>query len=127
MLYEAMKKEIESQFPSLKFSFDDEKKLISIPPVCNEVGSIDIQDDYDELTIFVGNFTHWHCGYFDEKAGNPDEVKEIVSEVAEYLQDMFSDKIFMWGGAMKGGGSQLIEANFNTNKQGYVWSGPFHS
>lgn len=127
MLYEAMKKELESQFPSLQFSSDDEKKLISIPSVCNEVGSIDIQDDYDELTIFVGNFTHWHCGYFNEKSGNLDEAQEIVSEVAEYLQDMFSDKIFMWGSAMKGGGSELIEDNFKTNKQGYVWSGPFHS
>jgi hypothetical protein len=127
MLYEAMKKEMRSQFPALQFSSDDERKLISIPPVCNEVGSIDIQDDYDELTIFVGNFTHWHCGYFDEKSGNLDEVKEIVSEVAEYLQDMFNDKIFMWGSAMKGGGTELIEENFKPNKQGYVWSGPFHS
>ncbi len=127
MLYEAMKKEMESQFPSLQFSTDDEKKLISIPPVCNDVGSIDIQDDYDELTVFVGNFTHWHCGYFNEKSGNPDEVKEIVTEVAEYLQDMFNDKIFMWGSSMKGGGTQLIEDGFKTKKQGYVWSGPYHS
>ncbi|MCP5158719.1 MAG: hypothetical protein H6975_04760 [Gammaproteobacteria bacterium] len=127
MLYEAMKKEIESQFPSLQFSTDDEKKLISIPPVCSEVGSIDIQDDYDELTVFIGNFTHWHCGYFDEKSGNLDEVKEIISEVAEYLQDMFNDKIFMWGDALKGGGTQLIEGDFETKKQGYVWSGPYHS
>ena len=127
MLYEAMKKEMESQFPSLQFSTDDEKKLISIPPVCNDVGSIDIQDDYDELTVFVGNFTHWHCDYFNEKSGNPDEVKEIVTEVAEYLQDMFNDKIFMWGSSMKGGGTQLIEDGFKTKKQGYVWSGPYHS
>lgn len=127
MLYEAMKKEIESQFPSLKFSFDEEKKLISIPSVCNEVASIDIQDDHDELTVFVGNFTHWQCGCFDEKSSSSDDIREIVSEVTEYFQDMFSDKIFMWGSAMKGGGTQLIEADFKTNKQGYVWSGPFHS
>jgi len=127
MLYEAMKKEIESKFPSLQFSSDDEKKLISIPPQCNEVGSIDIQDDYDELTIFVGNFTHWHSGCFNEESGNLDDVNEIVSDVAEYLQDMFTDKIFMWGSSMKGGGSELIEENFKTNKQGYVWSGPYHS
>ena len=127
MLYEAMKKEVEAKFPSLKFSADDENKLISIPEIHEDVGSIDIQDDYDELTIFVGNFTHWHCGYFNEKSGNLDEAKEIVSEVAEYLQDMFNDKIFMWGSAMTGGGAELIEGNFKTNKKGYVWSGPFHS
>ena len=54
MLYEAMKKEIESQFPNLQFSADDEKKLISISPIHENVGSLEIQDDYDELTrIFV--------------------------------------------------------------------------
>jgi len=127
MLYEAMKKEIETEFPSLQFKTDDEEKLISIPPIHKDVGSIDIQDDYDELTIFVGNFTHWHCGYFEEHSGKPEQIKEIVSEVAEYLRDMFNDKIFMWGSAMKGGGTELIEGNFKPNKQGYVWSGPFHS
>lgn len=126
MLYEAMKSELQSQFPLLKFSSDDEKKFISIPPVCSEVGSIDIQDDYDELTVFVGNFTHWHCGYFDEKMGNPDEVNKIVSEVSECLQNIFNDNVFMWSSAMKGGGYELIDDNFKTNKQGYVWSGPFH-
>ena len=127
MLYEAMKKEIEAQFPSLQFTVNEEKKLISIPPIHKDVGSIDIQDDFDELTIFVGNFTHWHCGYFNEQVGNLEEVQEIVSDVAEYLRDMFNDKIFMWGSAMEGGGTQLIENNFKTNKLGFVWSGPFQS
>ena len=127
MLYEEMKKEIESQFPSLQFTLDDEKKLISIPPIHQDVGSIDIQDDGDELTIFVGNFTHWHCGCFDEKKADSDEIKEIVSDVIEYLEDMFNNKIFMWGSAMKGGGTQFIDDDFKTNKKGYVWSGPYHS
>lgn len=127
MLYEAMKNEIEAQFPMLQFSADDEKKLISIPSIDDGVGSIDIQDDYDELTIFVGNFTHWHCGYFNESSSDFEEIKDIVSEVAEYLQDMFNDKIFMWGGATTGGGTEVIEGNFKPNKRGYVWSGPFHS
>lgn len=127
MLYEAMKKEIKSQFPSLQFTVSEEKKLISIPPIHKDVGSIDIQDDFDELTIFVGNFTHWHCGYFNEQVGNLEEVQEIVSEVTEYLRDMFNDKIFMWGSAMEGGGTQLIENNFKTDKFGFVWSGPFQS
>jgi hypothetical protein len=127
MLYEAMKKELEAQFPNLQFSADDEKKLISIPPIHENVGSLDIQDDYDELTIFVGNFTHWHCGCINDSSGAVEEVQEIVSGVVEYLHDMFNDKIFMWGSAMKSGGTQLIEDDFKTNKQGYVWSGPYRS
>lgn len=127
MLYESMKAEITKQFPSLEFTFDDEKKLISIPAKHEEVGNIEIQDDYDELTIFVGNFTHWHAGYYDENSANQDQIKEIVLEVAEYLNDMFNDKIFMWGSAMKSGGSEYIDEDFTTNKQGYVWSGPYHS
>ena len=127
MLYEAMIKEIETTFSSLKFTVNEENKLISIPSIHKEIGSIDIQDDYEELTIFVGDFTHWHCGYFDGKPENSEGIKEIVSEVSEYLRDMFNDKIFMWGNAMKGGGSQLIEEGFKTDKQGYVWSGLYHS
>lgn len=127
MLYEAMKKEIETRFPLLAFSYDNEKKLISIPSKDKGVGSIDIQDECDELTIFVGNFTHWHCGYYDESSENQEQVKEIVSEVSEYLTDMFNDKIFMWGSSLEGGGSEHIEEGFKTNKQGYVWSGQFYS
>jgi len=122
-----MKKEIESKFPFLQFCSDSKKKLISIPSACSEVGTIDIQDDYDELTIFVGNFTHWHCGYFNVSTDNLDKVNEIVSEVADYLDKMFNDLIFMWGNAMNGGGTELIEENFKANKRGYVWSGPFQS
>ena len=127
MLYEAMKIEIEKHFPSLRFTIDDDKKSISIPSNHEDVGSIEIQDDIDELTIIVGEFTHWHSIPYNEKTDDAELVGEIVTDVIEYLHDMFSDKIFMWGSATKGGGSRLIEEGFKANRKGYVWSGPFHS
>ena len=127
MLYEALKLRLKRNFRHWSFSSDDENKLISIPPKHPDVGSLDIQDDYDELTIFVGNFTHWHSGYFNEAEEDLEQLNEIVTDVAEYLEDMFNDKIFMWGSASKGGGTQAIEDGFKTKKNGYVWSGPYHS
>ena len=126
MLYEAIKAVIEKRFPSLKFSSDDENKLISIPPRHPDVGSLDIQDDYDELTVFVGNFTHWHSGYFNGAQENLEQLNEVIEGVVEYLEDMFSGRIFMWGSVSKGGGTILIEDDFKTKKSGFVWSGPYH-
>lgn len=123
MLYKAMKNKIQKEFPSLKFSSDDKSKLIIIPPRHVQVGSIEIQDDFTELTIFVGNFTHWHVGYCDEKSGSEEQIEDIVSDVSDFLADMFNDKIFMWSDE-RGGGFEYIDEGFETNKQGFVWSGP---
>lgn len=125
MLYKAMKKELEIQFPQLKFTSNDIEKLITISPMHKDVGNIEIQDDIDELSIFVGNFTHWHAGYYDKESGSEEQINNTVSEVIEFLRDMFNDKIFMWGNAMNGGGFEYIDEGFSTKESGLVWSGPY--
>jgi hypothetical protein len=75
--------------------------------------------------VFVGNFTHWHAGYYDRESGTQEQINDTVSEVVEFLIDMFNDKIFMYGDAKTSGGFQYIDDDFTTNEQGFVWSGNF--
>ena len=49
MLLRAMIKKIERDFPKIKFTVNERNHLISIPAMHNDVGTIDIQDDFDEL------------------------------------------------------------------------------
>ena len=133
MLLQAMIKVLEKDFPEVKFSVNEKDHLISIPPKHDEVGSIDIQDDFDELTVFVGNFTHWHVGCYEEDLTEEQKAESVAEDVAEFLRDMFSDKIIMWGCHQKGGGYYLEGEKPNSKSwlgaqhKEWVWSGPLHS
>ena len=127
ILYEAIKTELRSSFPSLEYKEDYENRLISIPSGHGEVGSLDIQDDFDELTIFIGNFTHWHCGYLDRKTGTKEQAKVIAQEVCDFLNDLFKDNIFIWNDGKSSGGFEFIDSEFKAKIKGFVWSGPYGS
>ena len=124
-LYTTLKNEIIKNFHSIEVTFDDQKKLITIFSIHKDIGNINIQDDYDELTVFVGSFTHWHSSYYNAELANIEQLNQVVFEVIEYLKDMFNDKIFMWGTAKTGGGTKYIEKGFYPKNEGYVWSGPY--
>ena len=76
-------------------------------------------------------FAHWHAACYDETLNKEEKQKQIASEVTEFLSDLFTDKIVMWGSHKNGGGFYYPE--FNENEQDaplepnevnkYVWSG----
>jgi hypothetical protein len=76
--------------------------------------------------VFVGRFTHLHLGYYNADLASTDQLEETVSLVIEYLEDMFNDKIFIWA-TSNSGGTEYIDDEFKTIKDGYVWSGPYQS
>ncbi len=132
MLLQAMIKILKRDFPEVKFSVNEKDYLISIPPKHHQVGSIDIQDDFDELTVFVGNFTHWHVGCYEKNLTEEQKANSVAEEVAEFLRDMFSDKIIM-GGCNQTGGSFYLKGEKPNSKpwlgsqhKEWVWSGPLH-
>lgn len=133
MLLSAMIKVMERRFPEIEFSINEQDHLISIPSKHKEVGSIDIQDDYDELTVFVGNFTHWHVGCYEVGLSEEQKADSVAEDVADFLGDMFSNKIIMWGCHQKGGGCYLKGEKPNSKSwlgaqhREWVWSGPLHS
>jgi hypothetical protein len=123
---------MKAEFPEVKFTLDKGKHLISIAPKHPDVGSIDIQDDDDEITVFIGNFTHWHVGCYEDKLSETQKAKSIAEDIAEFLQNLFDDKIIMWGCHEKGGGF-YVKGNkpnskswLGTQHKEWVWSGPVH-
>jgi len=131
MLLQVLIEGIETNFPALKFSIDKKHKTISIPAKTKNLGNIVIQDDSSELTVYVGNFTHWHASCYEESFDEKEKAKYIASEVTEFLTDLFNDKIVMWGSNEQGGGFYNIA--YDENEQDspldpngvkkYVWSG----
>jgi len=125
-LFKAMIKKLDEDFPSLEFSINNEEKHIIIPPLYNDFGDLVIQDEDYELTIYLGNFTHFHIGDFEE----PINENKIILEASEFISDIFSNKIVMWGSNEKSGGFYYMNENPNLessqteNHKQYTWSGP---
>lgn len=127
MLLKAIVKKLESEFSSLRFSVDEEKHLVIIPPIHEEIGSIEIEDDYDELIVIVGNFTHWHAGCYEEQLSDTEKAAAVAENVIDFLHDLFNDKIVMWG-SHKGGGfiyrdDLQNQASYLDKHQKWLWSG----
>jgi hypothetical protein len=131
MLLKEMTEELKANFPNLQFSINEKGKHITIPAKSVEVGNITIYDDSHELTIGVGNFTHWHASCYEDSLNEKEKRNLIVSEVIEFLTDLFNEKIVMWGNNESGGGFYNIEGNLNEQdaplepekEEKYVWSG----
>lgn len=113
----------------MHFIVDEDRITISILPIYEEFGSIEIQDYGSELIIFVGNFTHWYASCYEEDLSDQEKAEVIAEDVADFLHDVFNDKIIMWGNNKGGGGfiardeqqSQKSQAQIH---QMWLWSGP---
>ena len=131
LLLNTMLKNIKNEFPSLKYSIDIDNYCISIPSINNEIGNIDIQDDIDELTIFIGDFTHWHAECYNDKLNKKEKAQYIANEVIEFLKKLFNDEIIMWSSHTQGAG--ICDKNnkpfkktwfgFGKERKFWVWSG----
>lgn len=135
MLLEKLAEELKANYPNLQFSVSEKEKHITIPAKSNEVGDITIYDDAHELTVGVGNFTHWHASCYEETLSEKEKADLIVSEVIDFLTDLFNEKIVMWGSNESGGGFYNIEGNLNEQdaplepekELKYVWLGKINS
>jgi hypothetical protein len=133
MLLSVMIDKLRLEFPLLKFSIDDANSRISIPAKNEDVGSIEIQDELDELNVFVGKFTHWHVGCYADGLTEKQKAEEIAENVADFLHSLFNDQIVMWGSHLKGGGfyhrSEASNSKpwYRKSRKEWVWSGELHS
>ena len=129
MLLEVTEKQISEVMPWLKYSLNEKSRSIEIPAKNEDVGGITIQDDGEELTVYVCNFTHCHFSNYDEDLSQDNKEKAIVEEVCEFLEQIFKDKIVMWGSHAKGGGYYELGTKPNSKKmfggqhKEWVWSG----
>jgi hypothetical protein len=130
MLLETIARKLKSEFPSLNFAVDEENHLVVIPPLYEEYGNIEIEDDGDEFIVIVGKFTHWHFGHYREDLSEIERAETISDDVIDFLRKIFDDKIAMWG-SHKGGGGFMSRDDLQSNgselekHQKWLWSGPF--
>ncbi len=130
MLLQAMITKMETEFPTLDYSVNQDSRSISIRSAYPEIGNIDIQDHYDELTIFVGNFTYWHAGCTVKNLSEPQMAEQITQDVIDFLHDLFNDNIVMWGSHLHGGGFYINGERptshtwLGADHQEWLWSGP---
>ncbi|MFW5425712.1 MAG: hypothetical protein ACKE8R_00520 [Methylophagaceae bacterium] len=130
MLFEMMIKKLEDTFPSLEYSVDREHYFISIPAKNESVGGIEIQDEMDEMIVFIGNFTHWHIGCYEQSFSEKEKFENICNQVIAFLDDLFNDQVVMWGGKKAGGFYLKNEKpnsksylGFGKQNKEWVWSG----
>lgn len=99
---------------------------VTFPAVHPEVGDVLVYDDRDEATVVAGNFTHGHFGNYDEGIDKAERAERIADDVVQFLDDLFSDRIVLWGSHRGGGGWRKREVPDREDdlETGYVWSGP---
>ncbi len=101
------------------------------PAIHPEVGDIEIYDDGDELTVVVGKCTHSHFGNYDQGIADVERTMRISGTVVAFLDDLFADRIEMYGSHLGGGGTRVRDGGSRGlvsralfGSKTYVWSGP---
>jgi hypothetical protein len=103
--------------------------LLQFRAKSDEVGSVAIYDDGDEVTIYVGKLTHAHFPRASSGQA-PEHSRSFEAEVADFLESMFSDRVLVWtakdGGPPDGwhdGFDGSIPGDLPVGARLYVWSG----
>lgn len=108
---------LREQIPGLDFSYNGDEFLVRISPVDDDFGTIEIEDDLDELIVIAGNFTHWHAGCYEEGLSENQKYLKISESVVDFIKDTIEDKIVFWGTLKNGGGFYYPES------EKYEWEG----
>ena len=125
-------KRLREKFPERSFVFAEPPGLVvTVPPDHPEVGAIEIYDEDDELTVYVGRFTHSHFSPYNYTGFSHDElVIELVEDTVSFLSDIFSDKIVFWGAHNSSGGTYRVgdasKSPIEPWGPRFVWSGAYH-
>ncbi len=117
---------LEAHFPG-RFSLSD--RVVRFPEKHSAVGSVEIHDDAEELTIYAGKFTHVHFSNYDSSLTKEQAAEQIANDALAFFVKLFSDQIVMWGSLRGRGGCYERERGPRSvfsfaRGQEYVWSGP---
>jgi len=122
--------------PKLRQRFPNHRIKVGVPPepcavfpaIHPEVGDVVISDDGYELTLEAGNFTHSHFSNYDESLSETQRAECIAEDVAQFLDELFADRVILWGSHHGSGGwyPRGTEPSrvFSGHGELYVWSGP---
>lgn len=103
----------------------DSGGFIRFPAIHPEFGDIELIDDVDEITLIGGNFSHGHFGNYEE-ISEEEKHKRIAESVADFLTDVFADRVVFWGSHKGIGGWKTLKTGkpLKPQKGHYIWSGP---
>lgn len=124
-LFDVLVPMLKSNFPNLVFTLSSgERPQITIPASHPDIGDLVLQDDGGEITAFLGRFTHSHfANYHDIPSSEKERV--IAEDVVRFMDDLFGDRIVMWGSHQGIGGWHPIDSRslVSLGRKKYVWSG----
>jgi hypothetical protein len=126
MLSEKLIPKLRTRFPDRRLSVSSGKPPVAVfPAVYDQVGDIEIHDDGDELTLYVGP-THGHFSCYDDALSDDERQDRTVDEVLAFLDEVFADRIEFWsnGGRMGGWHVHGRSNPLSRRARRFVWSGP---
>ena len=91
------------------------------------IRGVSIYDDGHELTVCVDDLTHGHFAEYDDAVPEDERERRIVDAVVEFLDDLFADRVAVWGQHNVGGGWYRVDLGCSGGPRGvpeFVWSGP---
>ena len=122
---------LSSAFPEIAF-------ILSSPPdpvatldgPCAELSPLQICDDGDEATVYLGEITHGHFGCYGNGITVDESHRQITEDVIDFVRDLLSDRIVASSslGGRIGGWRRLSPEDHTPGpcmfKRQYVWSRP---
>jgi len=129
MISDSLLPAIKERFPDLPFTFaEPPKPIASLKSPCEALGTVDICDDGDEITIYLGTATHSHFSCYEETLTEQAKEQQITSDVLEFLDKLLTDRVVVWcvaGGVA--GGWRVLRAEENPPdpsmlKRQFLWS-----
>lgn len=128
MLKTVLTSELKKHFPNMNIQFGGVDDMIAtIPPIHQSWKPIIICGDEDEVTVFYGDFTHKHFGYYGENTDLEIQAQSITTDVIEAMMSVFDDRIEFYkrlgGGGFRVRGSQGQLSKILFGENGVVWSG----
>ncbi len=128
MLIETVIKSLTDRFGELLVLNPTPTAFVGFNPKHTAVGNVLIEQEGNELIVFVGDITHGHFGSYEDDLSEDERETVIASELVDFLADLFDDKILLFK-ARWGGGWSRLEDGFKENlvtgrRTWFNWSGP---
>ncbi|WP_370316638.1 hypothetical protein [Pseudoalteromonas sp.] len=135
MLLQIVEENIREEFPSLEYSLNECGDTLIINGPNDLIGNVELEDDLDEIIVMVGSFTHWHAACYDQTITKEERYQQISAEIINFLKDLFSNKLVLWGSHKTGGGFYNIDFDINEQDspsepeeiEQFFWSGDKYS
>jgi hypothetical protein len=114
------------RFPDVQFDYPESPDVIATTHAPNpNIGVLEIHDDGDEVTVYVGELTHGHFNALD--LSGADAAHAIVDDLMMFLGNLFADRVVIWKGSVMHGWDELAPdatPQPHGGAESHVWTHP---